>query len=56
MKKYMKPETVIAHIQTATMIAVSPGGVSTGNGVGKSYNANDVTYSRGRNSDWDDED
>ena len=55
MKKYMKPETVIAHIQTATMIAVSPG-VSSGNAVGKSYSASDVTYSRGRNSDWDDED
>ncbi len=55
MKKYMKPETMVAHIQPATMIAQSPGGVGNGDTVGKKYNSSDVTYSRGR-SGWDDDD
>ena len=59
-KHYMSPETFVAQINTGvTILTSSPGGVTSGSGLGNEYNENDATYSRRRRSyadDWDEED
>lgn len=51
-KTYMNPVICVVTIHTTQMLAASPG-VETGDGLGKEYNSDDVSY--GREFDYDDE-
>ena len=55
MKKYIKPETIVADMFQETVLAASRGGVKTGDMVGKSYNLNDNSYTK-KYGDWDEYD
>ena len=57
----MSPETFVAQINTGvTILTSSPGGVTSGSGLGNDYNSDDVSYSRRHHrsyaDDWDEED
>lgn len=51
-KTYMNPVICVVTIHTTQMLAASPG-VNDGDGLGKGYNDDDVSY--GREFDYDDE-
>ena len=53
-KTYLKPE-MISMVMTAEhhMLAGSGEGVNSGSNPGNNYNSNDVTYSKGGGSIWD---
>ena len=45
-KTYMNPVICVVTIHTTQMLAASPG-VNDGDGLGKGYNSDDVSYGRG---------
>ena len=55
MKTYQKPALSIVTLNIEHNILAGSGGLDNGDKVGRSYNSGDVTYSRGTNSQWDDE-
>ena len=55
MKKYIKPETIVADMFQETTILTSSPGVRTGKTVGKIYNQNDISYTK-KYGDWDEYD
>ena len=54
-KTYKKPTMALINIENENILAGS-GGVGNGGSVGRSYIGTDVSYGKGMDDDWDEED
>ncbi len=55
MKRYIKPQVNIHHLDITHPLLAGSGGAKTGDTVNNEYLDTDVTYSRSTSSAWDEE-